>query len=503
MDETGKAKRLSLRSPRTFAMKINDDLLVEIFDFCRRDNISPNTYPQNWWYTLAHVCQKWRRVLFATPTRLGITLVCNSRTPVADLLASFPPSLPLVVYWGNPGTFDTEESVEKGALVALGHPERVRRITLRTSENALGKAFSSMRACFPMLETLQLCCSSESVRDPKTTLSDKFEAPNLRHLQLSDLILLRPSLVKTVLTRPSVVSFSIGEITMKSDELMTYLALMPHLKVLKVGIAFSIPSEQTARKERDLCGRGGQPGTAQLALTELEEFEYQGTSHYLEAVAARISAPTLKKLSVTVTNKVDESAELDRNSFKFFARLVGGAANLVFPHCRVRNKDGFSIVMDHEELWTGRGAFELKFNDRGYYFDAKIGLVTNICRVLAPTPSTVQSLLVEDAHRNRWDREPNHGEWRELLRVFDNVKTLRVAGRYVEELRKVLEPKPKDPGSNAVLLSLLPRLQEIVRYGGGEGEKEKEPFAGFVKARKGAGSPVRVVKGPKNRLTLV
>ena len=73
---------------------------------------------------------------------------------------------------------------------------------------------------------------------------------------------------------------------MGPDTLMEYLVLMPQLKVLKVGVAFSIPSEQTERKERELCGRGGQPESAQLALTDLEEFEYQGTSIYLEAVAA-------------------------------------------------------------------------------------------------------------------------------------------------------------------------------------------------------------------------
>jgi hypothetical protein len=49
---------------------------------------------------------------------------------------------------------------------------------------------------------------------------------------------------------------------------------MPHFKVLKVGVAFSIPLEQAGRKERELCGRGGQPESAQLALAELEEFEY-------------------------------------------------------------------------------------------------------------------------------------------------------------------------------------------------------------------------------------
>jgi hypothetical protein len=506
--KTGAATRINLtsltRTPQQiFGKKINDDLLVEIFDFCRLDNISPNTYPRNnWWYTLAHVCQKWRRVLFATPTRLGITLVCNSRTPVKDLLANSPPSLPLVIYWGNPGTFDTDESV-KGAIAALGHQERVRRVTLRMSENSLRKAFPCMAGRFPMLETLQLCCSSpdEYLRKRgETRLPDKFEAPNLRHLQLSDLKLLPPALLVSSSSSSSIVTFSIGEITMEPDALMKYLAVMPQLKVLKIGVSFSIPSDRTERKEKELCA-GDKPDSAPLALTDLEEFEYQGISKYLEAVAARISAPFLKKLSITITNEINDSAaDLGTTTFKHLSRLISGSAHLSFQFARVRFKDGFSIVMDHDELWTGRGAFELRFNNRGYYFEGKIGLVAKICHAVASMPSTtVQSLLVEDGHRNEWHRKPDRGEWHELLRLFDNVQTLRVAGRVVEELDKALVPKEKRKKEKDALL-LLPRLQEIVRY---EDSETKKEFAAFVQARQGAGSHIRVVDGPKNRLTLV
>ncbi|KAF8490161.1 hypothetical protein F5888DRAFT_1910052 [Russula emetica] len=476
-----------------FAKKINDDLLVEIFDFCRPDNISPNTYPRNWWYTFAHVCQRWRRVLFATPTRLGITLVCNSRTPVANMLANSPP-LPLIIYWGNPGTLDTEDSV-KNVLLALDHRDRVRRMTLHVSQSSLRKVFSLMKGPFPMLETLQLCSSSDGTQRTQPsamTLPSTFEAPDLRHFQLSDLKLLPSSSqsLNDFTTRlSSIVTFSLGEITTKPAALMACLALMPHLKVLKVGVLFSIPSHTTEDAERKLCA-GSEPKSALLALTDLEEFEYQGISDYLEALAARISAPFLKKLSITVTNEIGDRADLSTTTFKYLSRLISGAAGLAFQFGRVKFKDGFSIVMDHDELWTGRGAFELRFNNRTYYFDGNIGHVAKICRVLVPMPSTVQSLLLEDGHRNTWMPEPERKGWRELLRVFDNIKTLRVVGRFVEELDKALKQKDGDE------TLLLPRLQEIVRYG------PENKFADYVKARQAAGSPVRVVSGPRNRLTL-
>ena len=350
-----------------------------------------------------------------------------------------------------------------------------------------------------MLETLQLYCSPDdgSLRS-NTKLPAAFGAPNLRHLQLSDLELLLPlestQLFDGVANRPgpSIVSFSVGEITTKPAELMACLALMPHLKVLKIGFLFSVPSEQTELTEENLCA-GSQKESAPLSLTDLEEFEYHGTYNYLEALAAQISAPFLKKLSITVSNVIANSADID-TTFKYLSRLISGAAALAFQFARVRFKDGFSIVMDHDELWTGRGAFELRFNHRRYHFNGDIEHVAKICRVLAPMPSTVQSLLLEDGHRNMWDPDPERYGWHELLRVFDNVKTLRVAGRFVEELDKALKPLRSD--DKGLAPSLLPRLQDIVRYG-----PEKE-FAAFVQARQVAGSPVRVVSGPQNRLTL-
>jgi hypothetical protein len=412
------------------------------------------------------------------------------------MLAKSPP-LPLIIYWGNPGTLDTEKSTQN-VVVALRHRDRVRRMTLHMSEDSLRNVFSSMNGPFPMLETLQVYCSSLGdssfgrSRSP-ATLPSMFEAPNLRHLQISDLNLmpLSTKLLDDVATRPSIVTLTVGEITTKPAALMECLALMPHLKVLKIGVFFSIPSEPTERKERGLCA-GSQPESPPLALTELEEFEYQGISDYLEAVAARISAPFLKKLSITVTNSVNDNEDLDTTTFKYLSRFISGAANLAFQYARVRFKDGFSIVLDHDELWTGRGAFELRFNDRGYHFDADIGLAAEICRAVAPMPSSVQSLLLEDAHRNRWERKPDHDGWHDLFRVFDNVKTLRVAGRFVGELDKVLAPYANDEG----LAALLRRLEEIVRYG------PEDEFAAFVQARQVSGSPVRVVSGPKNRLTL-
>ena len=51
-----------------------------------------------WWYNLAHICQRWRNIIFGTASYLGISLVCTYGTPVADMLAHSPP-LPLIIHY--------------------------------------------------------------------------------------------------------------------------------------------------------------------------------------------------------------------------------------------------------------------------------------------------------------------------------------------------------------------------------------------------------------------
>lgn len=476
---------------------VNDDILLEIFEACRVDNISPNTYPRNWWTHLAHVCQRWRRIVFAFPIRLGITLVCNSRTPVANGLANSS-TLPLIIYWGNPGTLDPEDSV-KNVHLALCHRDRVCRIKLRLPESSLRHLLTkSMEGNFPMLETLQLYCSSyRSENSLRGMLPSTFEAPNLRHLQISDSTLLPAQQSPFLNSLTSIVTFSIDEITrdLPQSRLVGYLLLMVNLKILKI-------SQGTRKVSRDQAQQVAGQDVSRSLLTGLEELQYHGFSDYFEGLAALISAPSLERLSITFTNTLDPIATDSTTTlrskstalFQHLPTLISEAWDLRFRCARVRYRDGFSIAMDHNELWAGRGAFELKFNLARAISEKDIKLTAQICCLLSPMPSTVQSLLLEDGNINTSELRIDSKEWHGLLRPFDNVKTLRVAHRFVNEIERSLQ---LDDKGGAPVLTLLPRLEEIVQYG-----SDKE-FAEFVEARRVAGSSVRVVSGPKNRLTVV
>jgi hypothetical protein len=354
-----------------------------------------------------------------------------------------------------------------------------------------------MEGNFPMLETLQLYCSSYlSDNSLREMLPGTFEAPNLRHLQISDSTLLPTQQSPLLNSLTSIVTFSIDEITrdLPPSRLVGYLLLMVNLKILKI-------SQGTREVGRDQAQQAGQEVSRSL-LTGLEELQYHGVTDYFEGLAALISAPSLERLSITFTNTLDpittDSTTTLRSKptalFQHLPTLISEAWDLRFRYARVRYRDGFSIAMDHNELWTGRGAFELRFNLSRVVTEKEIKLMAQICCLLSPMPSTVQSLLLEDGNINTSQLSIDSKVWHELLRPFDNVKTLRVAHRFVDEIDRSLQ---LDDKGGAPVLTLLPRLEEIVRYG-----SDKE-FAAFVEARRVAGSSVRVVSGPKNRLTVV
>src|ERR1700755_2927280 len=72
-----------------------DDVLLEIFNFFVVEFNGFET--KHWWHALVHVCRKWRNVIFGSPHRLNLQLVCSDRTPVREMLDVWPP-LPIIIH---------------------------------------------------------------------------------------------------------------------------------------------------------------------------------------------------------------------------------------------------------------------------------------------------------------------------------------------------------------------------------------------------------------------
>ena len=72
-----------------------DDVLLEIFDFYVDVTISHGQEIQEW-QSLVHVCRRWRTLVFRSPRRLNLRLLCTPETPVRDTLDVWP-ALSLII----------------------------------------------------------------------------------------------------------------------------------------------------------------------------------------------------------------------------------------------------------------------------------------------------------------------------------------------------------------------------------------------------------------------
>jgi len=181
---------------------LNDDVLLEIFDFYLDEDIYEPLAPFEiiHWITLAHVCRHWRSVIFQSPHRLNLRLLCTPETPARDTLDIWPP-LPLVIL--DPGQFRDNQSRVDNILAALEHNDRVCEICLRVerysgSELEYFTNSAAMQKPFPELTDLRLGMYGDG-REP--ILPDSFlTAQCLRLLAVSRFI---SGITETTFVRPS------------------------------------------------------------------------------------------------------------------------------------------------------------------------------------------------------------------------------------------------------------------------------------------------------------
>ncbi|KAH9994174.1 hypothetical protein BJV77DRAFT_313349 [Russula vinacea] len=148
-----------------------DELLVEIFDFYRqqsqhksRNCLSNHSWSiKLGWFNLIHVCNRWRTVMFASPSRLDLYFVLgpNQKGDMKTIMSRrHSPPLPIEIdfngwfeSWGKSVTTKEMDRI----LAALKQPDRIRGITLTGSADDLNKLFKATRRPFPALENLALC----------------------------------------------------------------------------------------------------------------------------------------------------------------------------------------------------------------------------------------------------------------------------------------------------------------------------------------------------------
>jgi hypothetical protein len=98
---------------------LTDDVLLEIFDCYRREDDTL----WEWRRPLVHVCRRWRQIIFQSPHRLNLKILCTSKTPVRKNLGIwpvFPIAIDFRCTWSDPVRGDIDN-----IIAALERPDRV------------------------------------------------------------------------------------------------------------------------------------------------------------------------------------------------------------------------------------------------------------------------------------------------------------------------------------------------------------------------------------------
>ena len=422
-----------------------------------------------WWYQLAHVCQRWRNLIFGSASYLGLSLVCTNGTPVEDMLTHSPP-LPLTVDYSSENVIT--ENDEEGILLALAQRHRVRHLRLGFPGRILQWLVTAIDEEFPILEYLVVY--SLMTDGIALVLPETLQAPRLRHLMLRGFTCpIRSRLHPT----PAGLATLFLIINRQSayfqpNVLLQWISLMPQLENLQIAFTFAVPNRDV---ERQLLHT---PITTHITLPTLRFFGFRGVSAYLEAVVCRITAPHLERLQIRLFEQLTFSVPRLPQFMNTTENLKLDKAKIVLKDKAI-NVGMFSRVVDLD-------AFSVRVDCR--HLDWQVSTVAQISNALKQVFSAVEHLtLGHEVHSLSSEEHDDVDQllWRNILRSFSNVKTLHVEDGLVDDLFRCLRLEDVEPP-----LELLPELQELTYPGG---RNTAVAFTSFIDARQNAGRPVTLV----------
>jgi hypothetical protein len=457
---------------------LNDDVLLIIFRLYRLDapdededkngELKVRWDRQRRWYKPAQVCRRWRHLILASPSHLDLHLICTHGVPVADMLEHSPP-LPIIIdYWDKGRNLTAED--EEGVLLALSHRGRLRRIRFLVSTPSPMKFVASMDDQFPILERLYIVFHTEGPTAP--VFPKTFQAPKLRRIGLWKASLSTgPPLFTTSANLVTLILANIKtpQFHLTPSDLLNGLSLMYQLEVLVIDFHYYDVDAQLSHI----------PKMIKITLPNLRWFWFGGKSTYLEVLVARINTPVLSNFQIRFYNQLTVSIPHLSQFIYTLESLSFRAVWLDLLSC------GFTLGTVYQGKPT-TPAFTLQiFCD---HLDLQVSSAVHILNTLHPVLSVVEQLTLRHEQHHRSSERHNvvdRTQWRELLRPFNNVKTLYVQNELVGKISCSLRSGVGQPPEG-----LLPNLKEL-RYSGGS--YALDAFAPFVDGRQAAGHSVNLI----------
>ena len=459
--------------------KLDNDSLLQIFSRYRLK------HEEDWnlrltWRNLAHVCQRWRYLMFDMWFHLDMSLVLTINSPPINTLGHLPP-IPLLIEFSDHGTRTMSQRDEENIRLGLVQwHDRVCQVDFRAPSSSLRIWLGQMNQPFPRLRGLSLLSTST---EENLVLPERFQAPDLRRLTLHSIGLSTRStlLLSSAITLSTLSLTHVGASSYLSPgHLVKQLQGLPHLEELSIGFAIPIPLPSTEGK---LLPAPIPPVT----LPSLRRLTFRGVGVYLDNLLAQANAPLLERLNLTLLFELDYTLV---NLTEFIRRTEGLASG--YPDFRVNfKKDGVYVDAGHKKLayhepWDIK-ALSVHVNCEP--LDWQMDSAAQFCRAFGKVVSTVEVLILDldvDAMPSDWENMLDDMPWHELLLPFIGVKRLYIGSSLILELSRTLESVIGE-----LVLDLLPELQELEAPV--EIDQVTNLFSKFVKARESVGRPVHLL----------
>ena len=304
-------------------MILTDNILLEIFDFYRLTH----SYTLWEWHVLIHVCRRWRQIVFGSPSRLYLRIRCTSKTHVENL--GIWPAFPIAI------DFD---SIPGDAIAVSENTDRVRYFKLDLAAGSHLETLARIASKpFPILT--HLIIHVDGVHAP--LLPDKFlggSAPRLQTIYMHNITF--PALQTLLLSAGDLVELQLRSTPIHHYTLPVRMAIclaeLPRLKTFVLQFPSSFFSPDQIHQP---------PITRAVLLPALTNFEFRGTSKYLEDFVARIDCPQLNRILIRLLGDEYQFVQLTR----FFNRSIPP-----FRHAKACvYDDGITFDLYHSANRTG------------------------------------------------------------------------------------------------------------------------------------------------------
>ena len=426
------------------------------------------------WQTLVHVCQKWRWVVFGSPRRLNLQLVCGPATPVREMLDIWPP-LPIVIqnYDDKPWPFWGMDNV----IAALEHNDRISVINVIVdsilSSFQFKNVLEAMQKPFPALTELRLESEDETAPvDPDLFLGGS--APGLRVLRLGRIPF--QGLPKLLLSAPHLTQLLLSNIPLSGyispEAMITGISALTKLETLS--LYFDSPQSFPFP---DLTSRSPPPPTRTL-LPALIHLLFQGENEYLELFVSGIDAPLLEGFSVTVFPQLSFDTPQ-------FTEFVSRTPRLKSHDEATISFSDLAVLVAVPQLFSAGLTWQTLCMDSDS--DWRLSSMVHICtssisQVINPL---VKYLFILD-YQETWDDNIENDQWLDLLRPFNGVQELYLS----QEITNCIAPALQELfGERAT--EVLPGLQHLFLELPGS-QLVQDVVGRFVAARQLSGHPIAV-----------